>query len=139
MSRKYDIMISANYSGELIFNFDNKAVTGIIKLAQRFMIQLLTVFGSKVSDKESGTILLRGFENLSISEKEFSHYVSISVSEVLSNMLEKDIDNDYSDEQIKDAVVTYVKKTGLAFEVKIDIYTESDSTSIILPIGNKTT
>lgn len=135
MTRKFDIMVSTNYTGEIKWEISNKLITGIVKLAQIFVIRLLTSFGSKAIDPNEGASFLKNISG-NYKNSRVRHVTNIAIAEVLSNMKEED-EAIEDDEKIEKANIISISKQGQDVSIEIEITSVAgDSVIAVLPTKN---
>lgn len=134
-NRTIDVMFSTNYKGKLGLKFSNKVVTGIQKLAQRFLQKLFTANGSYIFDNEVGCLFGTNLNILRQSDTGLiMNYISVSFAEI-AEQLEQDR-SEYSDENLKDARIESFQQTKDVFEIKILLISESDEEyTFVLPLS----
>jgi hypothetical protein len=128
-------MASTNYTGSVKWEISGNLITGIAKLAQIFVLRLLTSFGSKAIDPEEGASLLKNLSG-NYDEARVRHAVNIAIAEVVSNMEEED-EAEMDDEKIEKSSITSIKKQGHDINIEIEVLSVAgDSVTIILPTKN---
>ena len=122
-----------------LFNSEQSGLvcTGIQKLAQRFILELLTDKGSMQGKPENGTGLMTAYRHGTVrSEMDAAQEWAFAVNEALSNMRAEETDTDPDDER-----VSGVELNSVAFSpgIKAAYYAKLTSRAgtdrkIILPL-----
>lgn len=131
--RTIDVSIMENMTGQNDLKITNKVVTGILKLAQIFTVNLVNKVNTSIVSSSEGTTLT---ENLKVANKAYIESIaSIAASEALTKMKSEQADDLPSDEKIYLASVTGVEVSGDAAKIYIAITSESQETvTVIVPI-----
>ncbi len=121
--------------------FDDKqsglVCTGIQKLAQRFILELLTDKGSMYGKPDNGTGLLRAYRESTVrSEMDAAQEWAFAVNEALANMRKEEADTDPDDERI-DTVeldnVAFAAGIKVAYHAKLTSRAGASRT-VVLPL-----
>jgi hypothetical protein len=111
--------------------------TGIQKLAQRFILELLTDKGSMQGKPENGTGLLRAYrQGIVRSEMDAAQEWAFAVNEAMANMRAEEADTDPDDERISSVElnsVAFSQGIKVAYYAKL-ISVAGTSRKVILPL-----
>jgi hypothetical protein len=128
-------MASLNYTGKIEWEISNQMVTGIIKLAQIFVIRLLTSFGSKAIDPTEGSSFLANVSG-NYNEGRVRHVANIAIAEVTSNMQEEN-EAEEDDEKIDEVSIISISKQERSIALELEITSVAgESVTIVLPTKN---
>jgi hypothetical protein len=113
------------------------AVTGILKLAQRVLLQLLTVRGSQPFSPNTGTSLLSAVRQGQVrNEIDAYMYFQYAVSELRTNLQADGQPTDPADERFADLAVTSLTFTPLQLSYSLKLTSASgDSRALTLPVS----
>ena len=134
-NRTVDVMFSTNYEGKLTLKFSNKVVTGIQKLAQRFLQKFFTANGSYIFDGEVGCLFGTNLNILRQSDTGLIiNYINTSFSEI-EEQLEQER-SVYPDENLRSVRIESFDKNKDVVEIKISLTSESgEEYTFILPLS----
>tara|TARA_Y100001973_G_C5208638_1_gene343601 strand:- start:5082 stop:5561 length:480 start_codon:yes stop_codon:yes gene_type:complete len=121
--------------------FDDKysglVCTGIQKLAQRFILELLTDKGSMTGKPDNGTGLMRAYrQGVVRSEIDAAQEWAFAVNEALANMKKEELETDPEDERIESVElqsVAFAAGVKAAYHAKL-ISVAGTSRQVILPL-----
>lgn len=113
-----------------------RAVTGILKLAQRVLLDLLTVKGSKPFDTNAGTSLLNFVRQGRIRNEIDAHtYFQYAVGELQQNMQDEETTDDPPDERFASLSIISLTFTPLQLAYSLKLLSMSgDSRTLTLPV-----
>lgn len=114
-----------------------RAVTGILKLAQRVLLELLTVRGSKPFDQNSGTSLLSFIRQGRIRNEIDAHtYFQYAVVELQQNLQTAAADGDPDDERFASLSVLSLTFTPLQLSYRLKLLSAAgDTRELTLPVS----
>jgi len=136
INRKIDVAITTNYNGKLEFKIQNKAVTGIQKLVQMFIVELFTSLDSNIFNEKGGTVFGLKLYNKTggFNSGLISHYISSAISTTIES-LSRD-PSDYPDENILSATLEDLLEVSGSVTARIYLISQSGSSySFIVPLN----
>lgn len=145
MTRTYDVVafqLPANIAlpdDQRLWELDGtgRAVTGIMKLAQRVLLELLTVRGSRPFQQDTGTSLLAFIRQGIIRNEIDAHtYFQYAVTELQQNLLLTQQDTDPDDEVFASLNVISLTFTPLQLSYRLKLLSRAgDSRELNLPVS----
>jgi hypothetical protein len=130
--KQYDVMVTNVFEGQSSFVFNEKIITGLQKLVQRFIIILLTMLGSKVFNEKDGTFFLSLTKGNNVINK---HYINISIMQATQKIKDTSLDAPLEEQLESVEVLSFYKEKDEAFIEMMITNKLGDSQSFDVPIN----